>query len=448
MQPELTLIVRENGGHVRRVAVRARRFTIGRSPDSDLFIQDWNLSRRHAVIESFDGAPYISDAGSQNGTTVNGRPVHAPTPLAHGDIISLGGSCVLEISLGGFAAINRTPQATTRDTPAGSLPAPTSPTSPGAASLSSAISARLTTPVIAASTTLLILLVAATLALATRACRQSPDAATEDDAPTTRARDKKEGRRKEAEDVRVANRDGEEAYVANRNDEAATTTQPAPDDETNAGGAAPDAGTSTVEAANENADSDDTERIEPLAAEVMRGISSDPNPNIREKYLKEISARVRGYRGSKTLAASLGVMRSRGLAQLAGTARSSGLKLPLVAYAGLARADRTGSADPVRAAQELLPQLTKMARLFSTELANDSLLTVAACDEGASLFQTINRLSQRERETPTTIRNVWYLHERRQLDPRAYDFVLRFLAIGVVAQNPRQFQIDAEPLRF
>jgi pSer/pThr/pTyr-binding forkhead associated (FHA) protein len=446
MQPELTLNVRESGGHVRRVAVRARRFTIGRSPDSDLFIEDWNLSRRHAIVETFDGAPYISDAGSQNGTSVNGRPINAPTPLSHGDIVSLGGSCELEVSLGGFAEINRAPQATTGRAPARSLPAATSPAA--AASLSSAVSARLTTPVIAASSVVLILFVAAALALATRACNRTPDAAFEDDAQTNKARGRKEGERKETGETRVAERDDEDSSVANRNDDAATTDQPVPVDETNAGGVVPDAGTNTGEASNENSVADDTERIEPLAAGVMRSISSDPNPNIREKYLKEIGARVRGYRGSKTLAASLNAMRSRGLAQLAGAARSSGLKLPLVAYAGLAQADRAGSGDPVRAAQEMLPRLTKMARLFSTELANDSLLTVAACDEGASLFQTINRLSQRERESPAIIRNVWYLHERRQLDPRAYDFVLRFLAIGVVAQNPRQFQIDAEPLGF
>jgi hypothetical protein len=46
------------------------------------------------------------------------------------------------------------------------------------------------------------------------------------------------------------------------------------------------------------------------------------------------------------------------------------------------------------------------------------------------------------------IRNVWFLHENQKLSPQAYDLVLRFLSIGAIAQNPRRYGIEAEPLIF
>jgi hypothetical protein len=49
---------------------------------------------------------------------------------------------------------------------------------------------------------------------------------------------------------------------------------------------------------------------------------------------------------------------------------------------------------------------------------------------------------------PTTERNVWYLRERAALDAEAYAFVVRFLALGVIAENPRQFGVEAPALSF
>ncbi|HEY0004951.1 MAG TPA: FHA domain-containing protein, partial [Pyrinomonadaceae bacterium] len=72
MQTAVTLtLYDEQTGQERRVNINSSRFTIGRLPENDLFIDDTNLSRRHAIIESFDGLVHISDCGSQNGTFVN-----------------------------------------------------------------------------------------------------------------------------------------------------------------------------------------------------------------------------------------------------------------------------------------------------------------------------------------------------------------------------------------
>jgi len=57
---------------------------------------------------------------------------------------------------------------------------------------------------------------------------------------------------------------------------------------------------------------------------------------------------------------------------------------------------------------------------------------------------TIRRLVRH----PLTQRNIWYLNERGGLEADAYDFVLSFLALAVIAQEPGQFGIAANPLVF
>jgi pSer/pThr/pTyr-binding forkhead associated (FHA) protein len=61
----------------------------GRATDADIFLDDVTVSRRHARIR-VDGDVYvITDAGSLNGTYVNGERV-AETKLHGGDEIQVG----------------------------------------------------------------------------------------------------------------------------------------------------------------------------------------------------------------------------------------------------------------------------------------------------------------------------------------------------------------------
>lgn len=65
--------------------------TIGRAPGCRILIQGAQISRLHARIEPVEGARYVlSDAGSVNGTYVNGRRVTGSHILRHDDIIGLG----------------------------------------------------------------------------------------------------------------------------------------------------------------------------------------------------------------------------------------------------------------------------------------------------------------------------------------------------------------------
>ena len=66
--------------------------TIGRDIDNDLVFVDTTLSGRHAVANQRDGAWWIEDLGSTNGTFVNdiAVPVDRPAILRSGDVLQLG----------------------------------------------------------------------------------------------------------------------------------------------------------------------------------------------------------------------------------------------------------------------------------------------------------------------------------------------------------------------
>jgi hypothetical protein len=76
-------------GGGRRTVLAGSRFVIGRSRDSDLSLDDPNVSRRHAELRREDGAWVVADLASTNGVKVNGRRV-AEHRLVPGDEITVG----------------------------------------------------------------------------------------------------------------------------------------------------------------------------------------------------------------------------------------------------------------------------------------------------------------------------------------------------------------------
>jgi pSer/pThr/pTyr-binding forkhead associated (FHA) protein len=63
--------------------------TTGRHPESDIFLDDVTVSRRHAEFRRKDGKFFIHDVGSLNGTYVNRQRVEE-TELATGDELQIG----------------------------------------------------------------------------------------------------------------------------------------------------------------------------------------------------------------------------------------------------------------------------------------------------------------------------------------------------------------------
>jgi len=81
-------VIRE-GDTSRTVDIAIFPFTIGRQPDSDLFLAHTQVSRQHAVLQHDESGYFLQDLGSRHGTFVNG--VRRETArLQSGDRIELG----------------------------------------------------------------------------------------------------------------------------------------------------------------------------------------------------------------------------------------------------------------------------------------------------------------------------------------------------------------------
>jgi pSer/pThr/pTyr-binding forkhead associated (FHA) protein len=67
--------------------------TVGRSPDCDITIDSPRVSRKHAVIRTDGDSITVEDAGSSNGTTVNGSKISAQAQVSNGDKICFDKHC-------------------------------------------------------------------------------------------------------------------------------------------------------------------------------------------------------------------------------------------------------------------------------------------------------------------------------------------------------------------
>ena len=89
--PEAYLVVTGEGIRRQVHQLKTVPATIGRSPDSDVVINDPRVSRSHARIDLAGARFVLEDLGSTNGTTLNGEAVSAPALLTDGDALSLAG---------------------------------------------------------------------------------------------------------------------------------------------------------------------------------------------------------------------------------------------------------------------------------------------------------------------------------------------------------------------
>jgi FHA domain len=84
------LVIRSGGGRVgQSFPLHGERMTIGRSPDTEIFLDDVTVSRDHAVLVRRSGAWYLDDSGSLNGTYVNRSRIDSHK-LVDGDELQIG----------------------------------------------------------------------------------------------------------------------------------------------------------------------------------------------------------------------------------------------------------------------------------------------------------------------------------------------------------------------
>lgn len=357
---------------------------IGRASTNDLVLAREGVSRNHAVVEVSGGRVVARDLGSLNGTFVNGLRVSGDWTLSDGDLIAIGDGPPIGVRIRIEDRAPRAPRTRTLKYPR--------------ATGTTVLALGLATAIVGL----------AIVAVAYTSAAEGDRAAAPESSPSPLA---------------------------------VVTTAP----EAAPAEAAPDV--VAAPAASASAKTADVERAAALA--VRRMSADDEAYAFHDAALADIAARVADYRSSASLPAALAEL-SRDGRDVAEAARAEGLPPDLVFYAALAETDGGRTGDALAAARQMVPTLAWLRKTFGGEAGDASLLVVAAYKVGGkgstSSHPLLARLRHFASDDPATRRNVWYLRERGALDDEAYSFVVRTIALGAIAQNPRQFGVVAPTL--
>lgn len=415
---ELRLVYKD-GDYTEDVDVTTSRFAIGRSPDNEFVIDDSNLSRRHALIENFDGVYFVSDCGSQNGTTLNGKAVSGPVKIHDGDIILLGDDHEFRVKLGSQAT------ATSSET---STKAKSVSIKSGASShrnQGATVSQRATGGLSVQTIQILIGVIAVSLVLIIGAVAIALFA-------TRGGRDNINNRPPINE-----NENGNNGNIAEN------TPQPN--------------NSPSINQPNENSTPQPTpdpklSNLEEAAKKFLLKLNThDTRPYaFEEKNLAEISRVVEQYRGSSQVADAIKRLQSSS-ASLKAQAETQGMQPGLLIYTALAASDGGKQGDPVAKAQAIFETLDFIRITLGEDDVDASLIVVAALPEGKGDKKghpMTNRLTRLKKKNTLANRNIWYLRENNAVKDEGYQLALKLLALGAISQNPQLFGVNASPLNF
>ncbi|KAA0217097.1 FHA domain-containing protein [bacterium] len=116
-EPQAALVL-VSGSHPERVTTLKKDVTtIGRGADNAIVLRDdTKASSSHAIISRAGSKWFITDAGSINGTKVNGQRITGETALAHGYQVAVGEQ-VFQFVIKGAEASEKTVPSSTQELP-------------------------------------------------------------------------------------------------------------------------------------------------------------------------------------------------------------------------------------------------------------------------------------------------------------------------------------------
>ena len=388
MPTTLTLFFQDETGHEQQIVVQANPFSIGRAEGNDLVINDSGMSRRHALLTFFNDVAQVTDCGSANGTLVNTKPINGNATLKNGDLLTLGLHCKIRVQIAA-AAVQASQPVTANHAP----PIVLSPPTPASSPTQNFTLPKLSPMIMAGAATGLILLVAM-IAVAVVAFKPKPQPpiVTEGTPPII-----------------------------------FTPSTPA-ETPTNASGDSPPPPPPTVIVPGNDS-------LEKNAVNVIRNISNEQSYPFTPNVLAEIKRRSEQY-ANANIAAIVKSFATRG-AEVATAARSQGIKPEMVFYLGLAETNGGQNGDPIAAARGAIAEVIFLRDHFGTNFAEQALLVIAATKVpgGNKKSHPLLACMRNKIKNPQAERNVWFLHEHGCLSDTAYEFVLKFLAYGVIAQK-------------
>lgn len=432
--PEIWLkYIDENGEH-QRFLVESERFVVGRHSANDLCISSEKISREHLEIERRDERFVAIDCNSSNGTTLNGEKLIEPTFLRSGDKLNLGGGLEIEIEIVSreseprFAAPVYSGASATGETglPAAANISTVSKTNNDSDGGGIPMSFFYLAPLFGLG----ILLFLGAIVYVSSGGNKTKIAESENDIIVSRDTDVSED---ESEtNVRVE-KSPRPTIEKSGSSNSTSNSMPTPDDSPTA------------------KNLPDTVKIEQNSTAFLRRIAqNDPKAFLTSERAQIVDAKIKQLRGSSALADNIKSAKA-GAAQIQALATAKNMKPQFLAVAALTKlGDNRGNV--LQAAQSMTDILEKLDTHIGSELADDSLLVIAAYEQGAAgeflkMRNMLQQLSNQFPESSRTIRSVWFLHKNGKISNAQFDFAVRFLAIGTITQNPKDFNVNAEELK-
>jgi len=397
-------------GFEQRILVERSPFIVGRHSGCDLCVPNNKLSREHLKIEAFGNVYVAVDSGSSNGTTLNGARLNEPVALKNGDVLNLGGG--IEIVAEIIAAEPKERKTTNYSAAASGAQASDGSSIP-------------TVVFIAAPILAVVLLVCGGGALyffggdgGNRNKEITNYYPTPDETP----------------------------------DEMPEKTPTVKPSSTTGGNSTP-----TIETSPETIEtpvvSDEKKKIEANSAAFLQRIAlNDPTAFLKGTEIDLVSTKLASFKGSDALADNLKAVKNNA-SQFQTLAQSRGLKPQFLAAAALTELGNSRG-NPLETAQRMLPIFGELRVTLANNLADDNLMMVAAYNQGKAgkfkdLRNVLEALAKKNPGTsPREIRTVWFLKKQGKLTDAEFDFALKFLAIGTITQNPKDFGVNAEAVIF
>ena len=416
---KLILKFKDPNGDEREVSVDETKFTIGRHSECHVSIADTRLSREHLMVERFGDFFVITDRGSSNGTKLNDEPVEEPKAIKHGDRIELGGFEIEILIVGGDNGVQDPPET---GSASGAVPA---------AGVSAAASSAPDTGIpkslfiIAPVMGVFVLAILGIIVYSTSGPKDIDNSNF------------------------VYSIEPEETPKPRKTPEPGSSP-------TNAGATdITPSGTNTNDPGNvaivvpTPANLNDAGKTEANAAAFLRkAAANDPKAFVTGAQAQIINAKVKTLAASPAIADNISSAR-KNAAAIKALASSKNLKPQFLAAAAIAKLG-TSRGDVLSTAQSMADALDKLAVQVGNELGDDCLLMMAAYDQGdpMKMRNMLQDLATKSTERSRTIRTIWFLQKQGRITASEYDFALKFLAVGTIAQNPRDFGVNTDGLTF
>lgn len=434
---ELWLKFTDENGKPQRIPVEQEKFAIGRTPENDLAIPRGNLSRQHARIERFADIFVISDCGSSNGTTHNAKEMSEPVALKNGDKLNLGGGLEIEVEIisdeenADDAAGDGDESAAGNAGGAGNGSAASSAAAAGGGASAKASDDAPVSSSIFFIAPILGVLILVLLGAAFLIFRNTGD-------PTIASGNPKNSPTPVIDDT------PDDTPTPDNSPTPVETQKPPTTPGTTS--------TPVVQDTPSSPEAKEAEKIKTSSASLLRRIATkDPNAFLTTGQNIIVADRIKPFRKSSTLAANIKNAK-KNAAQLDALAKSKGLTPQFLTVAALAELGNQPG-DVLAKANEMATVLSDLKQVLGDELYDDCLLIIAAYDQGKAgnlreMRDMVAKLSDQTTTSSRIIRTIWYLHDNGKITDAQYERALRFVAIGTIAQNPPDFDVNSEAMVF